>query len=179
MDTRSVSERLGFKISEIALLLVEALVLGYLIGSVTRSGSQMQSDNSTKITFTCLSLSLAFFTMYEGYLYIMVIAKLTSDPETQEDIAQWEANHETLIRISLALLRHAAYLLNNLGFAFNIARWQRILREASHDPLEVAIYVRRRLIIAVTLLVIVSVIFCFLQMSNNLNPDAGAAFYII
>jgi len=42
-------------------------------------------------------------------------------------VEAWEKDHLTTLNIVRGILRHPAYTLDNIAFAYNIARWSRIL----------------------------------------------------
>lgn len=75
-------------------------------------------------------------------------------------------------------MRHGGYCIDNIAFAYNIARWQRLL-VFNRDPLQWQLTIRRALIAVCTLFVGVALTFMIIQATNNLNPNLQITFYLI
>lgn len=74
------------------------------------------------------------------------------------------------------ILRHFAYTLDNIAFAYNIGRWSRLLNQ-TRDPLEWSITVRRVIMGVVGIFVTVGALFLGVECSNHLTVPWQIAFY--
>jgi len=179
MGGRSKTELLCFQIASVVMLTARLLMLIFYARQTTRhlmeSGKQV--DTSTVITFRFLGFSIGVFVLYGAMKSALTIISLEID-----HIPQWQLDHQVLIDVTFGILRHLGYLLNNLAFTFNIARWGRILGECEAVLRRSSVVSSQRsifrgLAVVVTLMTSVAIAFVSFQASGVHTTTLEIYFY--
>lgn len=123
-----------FRYLETFLLLFRFVILIFFatqtLKHLKRNGHK--TDPYTLVTFVCLGLSFFIFLIYGSLHNVLAIILIEAkrDPEALRNILQWLLDHQKALNLTFALLRHPAYLLDNLAFTSNIARWALIVGQS-------------------------------------------------
>lgn len=117
------------------------------------------------MTLTFLTISRLCFLAYDTIKY-SALAVQESDPESID----WTSQYQATVRITDSILRHCGYCFDNIAFAYNIARWQRLFY-FNHDPLQLDLTLRKKLIASSAVFFAVSLTFLVIEATDNLQHD--------
>lgn len=158
---------------KLLLAFVQMAILGVFIHQMRKQKSSIEMNHYTKVTLTFLAASRFLLILHDVIKYSRALGE-----DASETIQTWTLTHPKQVRLVDSFVRHVGYCLDNIAFAFCIARWH-LLLTITRDPNKLQDRTAQVLMAATVVFIVTAFSFLVIEATGNLGQNLQVTFYLI